>query len=76
MSKHNDRDQTGRYKNTHACDGCTLPVGADHMTDEEVCGGSDGPGWYICHRRRCAAKLDGLSVEQRREVYTKNREVV
>lgn len=71
---HEERDAcSGRYKTSHPCDGCNRPVGTDHCTDSEVCGGTDGPGFFLCDRKSCAKKLDGLGVEARRTVYTANR---
>ncbi len=64
---------TGRYLASPRCDGCGKPVGTAYYTDDEVCGGSDGPGFYVCERKRCAAKLTGLSVEARRAIYVATR---
>lgn len=72
--KHERRENvSGRYEATHPCDCCGKPAGNDFMTDAEVCGGSDGPGFYICERKRCAAKRDGKTVEERRAMYTAER---
>jgi hypothetical protein len=32
---------------TPPCDGCGKTVGTAWFTDDEVCGGSDGPGFYL-----------------------------
>jgi hypothetical protein len=67
------RGADGRYETKTPCDACGKPVTGAHLTDDEVCGGSDGPGFYLCSRKRCAAKIpDGL--EDRRAYYTAQRE--
>lgn len=63
----------GRYATSPRCDCCGKPVGTAYYTDTDVCGGSDGPGFYLCERVRCVAKRDGLSVEERRALYTATR---
>jgi hypothetical protein len=74
-----ERDAAGRYQNEPACDCCGKPCadrgGEDcgYMTDEAVCGGTDGPGFHICYRKRCAKRCAGLDVEQRRALYTRQR---
>ena len=67
-------DSSGQFVKTQPCDGCGKPTGRDYFTDDEVCGGSDGPGFYLCGRKRCCAKREHLSVEARRELYTRVRE--
>jgi hypothetical protein len=70
------RGGDGKYVKADPCDGCGKPTNeATRMTDDEVCGGSDGPGFFICDRKRCSAKLEPMTVEQRREHYTKQREI-
>lgn len=64
---------TGQYAKSMPCDACGRPVGASYFTDDEVCGGGDGPGFYLCGRRPCAARYDGLDVEARRELFTRVR---
>jgi hypothetical protein len=66
--------KTKRFRASPKCDGCGKPVGTAFFTDEEVCGGSDGPGFYLCERKRCVAKLEKLDVEQRRAIFTEQRE--
>jgi hypothetical protein len=68
-------DATGRYKTSYPCDSCGKPVGTDYLTDDEVCDGSDGPGFFLCERKRCE-KLPGRAsadVEVRRAHYTAGR---
>jgi hypothetical protein len=73
--QHDDRDhRSGRYQKSPACDGCGKPVGTNYYTDDAVCGGGDGPGFYVCDRKRCQAALSGLSADQRRAVYVATRE--
>lgn len=72
---HYDRDHsTGQYRKTAKCDACGKPVGTNYYTDDEVCGGSDGPGFYLCDRKRCMSKRDLPTVEARRALYTAQRE--
>jgi len=72
------RDSQGRYDFEPACDCCGKPCGSTvdgYLTDDEVCGNTDGPGFFLCDRKRCAAKREGLTVEQRRELYTRQRAI-
>lgn len=71
--RHTSRDTAGRYAKTHACDGCGRPVGTDYLTDEEACGSTDGPGFYLCERQRCVSKREALDVNSRRVHYTAMR---
>lgn len=69
---HTEREtRTGRYAKSQPCDCCGKPVGTEFGTDEEVCGLTDGPGFYLCARKACEKKLAGLSVEQRRALYVR-----
>ncbi len=74
-SAHNDREhRSGRYRKSPKCDGCGKPVGTNYFTDDEVCGASDGPGFFLCDRKRCVAKRD-LDIEARRALYTAQRAI-
>ncbi len=44
------------------------------MTDDEVCGDTDGPGFYLCYRKACHQKTNGLSAVERRVLYEVTRE--
>lgn len=71
---HEERGTDGKYVAAPRCDCCGKPTNeAERYTDDEVCGGTDGPGFFICHRKRCATKRDALTLEQRRELYTTQR---
>ncbi len=73
-SPHGERaPRTGRYAKSRACDGCGKPCGTAYFTDDEVCGGSDGPGFYLCERKRCMAARDDKSVDERRALYAAQR---
>jgi len=73
-AEHGERDRRGaRFVKAPSCDACGKSIGKDRCTDGEVCGGGDGPGFYICSRVRCAARLNDLTVEQRRTLYTAQR---
>ena len=39
------------------------------MCDEEVTEGHDLPGFTLCDRKRCMARLEGLEAEERRAIY-------
>jgi hypothetical protein len=64
---------SGQFIKSAACDGCGKPVGTNYFTDDEVCGGGDGPGFYLCERKRCAARREGMSVDERRALYERTR---
>lgn len=70
-----ETDRRGKFKAGPRCDGCGKPIGTAYFTDEEVCGSTDGPGFLVCDRARCAKALEGLDVEQRRARYAKQREL-
>lgn len=54
LFKHTDKDARGKYSAAPKCDCCGKPTNeALRYTDDEVCQGSDGPGFYLCHRKRC-----------------------
>lgn len=37
------------------CDACGQPLAGVHITDDEVCRGTDRPGYYLCGRAACPA---------------------
>lgn len=74
--QHDDRRDDGKYRKTPACDGCGKPVGTNYYTDNDVCGSTDGPGFYVCDRKRCVKSLEKLDVEGRRAVYVATRESI
>lgn len=61
------------------CDACGEPIANDplgfamYATDDEVCAGGDGPGFFLCVSEECNA-YHGLDVEARRALYTTQRE--
>jgi hypothetical protein len=66
------RARDGRYATKIPCDACGKPVTGEHCTDDAVCDGGDGPGFYLCSRKRCNDRIpDGL--EERRAYYTAQR---
>ncbi len=72
---HDDRDyRSGRYRKSNPCDACGKPVGTAYYTDEEVCGNTDGPGFFLCDRARCCKNRD-LDTEGRRALYTAQRAI-
>ncbi len=75
MTKHERRDAGGRFSTGHLCDFCNKPTGADFETDPDVCGGGDGPGFFLCSRKRCSAKREVFDVEARRRMYAHARSI-
>ncbi len=71
-------EQTGRYAEKLPCDGCGKSCIGEHFTDDEVVGkfynGGDGPGFFLCNRKRCIAARP-KSVDARHEFYTRQREI-
>lgn len=60
-------------RDSYLCDACGVEIAnGEHCTDEEVCGGSDDPGFFLCET--CITKHADLAVEARREIYTAQRE--
>jgi hypothetical protein len=74
MGTKRNRKTDGQYALEIPCDCCGKPAGADYLTDDEVCGDSDGPGFYLCNRVRCAPRYEGKPVEERRALFTAGRE--
>jgi hypothetical protein len=68
-----NREADGRYRVEMPCDCCGKPVLDEHITDGDVCGNTDGPGFYLCGRARCNKRRDSLTVEQCRGLYTRQR---
>jgi len=57
----------------HLCDACGVPIVGEHFTDEVVCRGGDGPGFFLCGMEACVANRPG-GIRQRRAFYTRQRE--
>ena len=67
---HDIRDKaTGCYIPSRLCDACNKPAGTDPLCDDEVTGGHERPGFILCERKRCSAKLEKLGPEERRAIY-------
>lgn len=64
--------KSGRYTASPLCDACGKPCGTAYFTDDEVCGGTDGPGFFLYERRSCIVARS-LPVEERRALYTRMR---
>ncbi len=67
------RERDGRYAIEQRCDACGKPIHGEYFTDDEVCCGSDGPGFFLCGRKRCGARYESLPIEKRRELFTEQR---
>lgn len=63
------RESNGRYKVEQRCDACAKPIHGTHYTDDAVCGGGDGPGFFLCGRVRCSKRYENMSVEERRAFF-------
>ena len=57
------RGKKGRFARVTRCDGCGKPVTGQHFTDDRVCGGTDGPGFFLCDRKRCVEQLRQVESE-------------
>lgn len=73
MHSQRERAGGGRYSATPPCDACGRSTGAAMVSDDEVCGSGDGPGFYLCDRLRCSQALEGITVDQRRAHYEAQR---
>lgn len=75
MNQTQPRRRDGKYAHTVACDGCGKSCGyPNHGTDDEVCQGSDGPGFFLCSREKCAAsEWQDLPPAERLKLYTAQR---
>lgn len=67
------RGDDGKYTKHTRCDGCGGTIKGDYLTDDEVCEGGDGPGFFICERKRCGAKLEKMDTAARRTHYFTQR---
>jgi len=54
------------------CDACGLPLDGDHVTRTELCGLTDGPGFYCCTRPECPGNEPGLGRVERFWRYVKH----
>lgn len=76
MGHQRRRDRAGRYAIEQRCDCCGKPITertGGHVTDTDVCGGGDGPGFLLCGRARCEALRGALDVDRRRALYAAGR---
>jgi len=63
LSNSKDRLRSGgRFASHPKCDGCGKPC-TEHFSDERICGGSDGPGFYLCGRKTCSRKLEAIEAK-------------
>lgn len=67
------RERDGRYAIEQRCDACTMPIRGEHFTEDAVCEGSDGPGFFLCGRKRCGAKYENMTTDERRAYFTAGR---
>ena len=58
-----ERGAAGRFAAVPKCDFCGKPITGTHYSDTRVCGNSDGPGFYLCDRKRCVAARERLEEE-------------
>jgi hypothetical protein len=63
LSSSRDRlRSSGRFASHPKCDGCGRPC-TEHFTDDRVCGGGDGPGFFLCGRKSCVAKREAVEAQ-------------
>ncbi len=68
--RHDLRDDNNQhFAKSPACDACGKPTGTVYYTDTDVCGNTDGPGFFLCDRKRCRSRREGLSVAKRAALY-------
>jgi hypothetical protein len=53
------------------CDACGEVIVDAYSTDDEICGGGDGPGFFL--HSTCGAVCASRSLEDRREIYQGGR---
>ena len=69
---HQPRHPDGRWSHAPACDfcarPCARPLDSDtdetYFTDARACGSTDGPGFYLCGRKRCILRRERLEEKQ------------
>jgi hypothetical protein len=54
------REDNGRYAIEQPCDACGKPIHGDYSTDDEVCAGTDCPGFFLCQRKSCWKKYENM----------------
>jgi len=69
MNFNQARHADGRYKLMQLCDACGQRIRGVRCTDDEVCQGGDGPGFYLCDRKACRAQYQDKTIEERRTFY-------
>jgi len=67
-----NKDGSGRFRKGPACEFCRKPAGHDYCSDAESLE-VDHLGLLLCARKRCLAKREAMSLDERREVYAANR---
>lgn len=75
------RGVSGRFQKSTACDFCGKSCAGGHQSDDRVCGGGDGPGFYLCDRPSCMRQRDAYEAshglqglaERYAEVRAKNK---
>lgn len=65
------RDAAGRFEKHDVCECCGKPIKGEYLSDYNLA--NDGLGLLLCDRKRCEAKRDAMTVEDRRAMYTANR---
>ena len=58
-----EREAGGRFRAVPKCDFCGKPITGEHFSDPRVCGGGDGPGFFLCDRKRCSDKRERYEQE-------------
>ena len=59
------RESDGRYAIEQPCDACGKPIHGEYATDDEVCCGTDCPGFFLCGRKTCWKKYEHMNRAER-----------
>ena len=68
----NKSASSGKFKSGPACEFCGKPAGHNYFSDEESLS-IDALGLTLCERKRCMAKREAMSLEERRAVYAASK---
>jgi hypothetical protein len=66
------RENDGRFAKHETCEFCNGKIKGDYYSDEDTCN-THGVGMLLCARKRCIAKREALTIEQRIAAYRANR---
>jgi hypothetical protein len=70
---HDARDAAGRYAHSSPCEACGKPAGANYYSDDETLASGSPYGLVLCGRKRCVARREKLSVQERIDLYRERK---